>query len=462
MILTKRNLLIATMLFWLTPAVAQNFFVQDQSFTSPAPTVTTSDESFRRVDIFFKNNQSDLDFEYKENLQALDQIKQTLRAIESDPTSRLTEVLVMGTSSPVGNAVSNYQLAMERAENVALYLTFLNGFEDVPITVQSAGEDWDTFTADVKLNYWRENREEIISILDSDISTEQKKDFLMWVENGKAWKYLINNNMSSSRRAVTLLFVTEPCQPQPQPQPCQPQPCPPVQQQDPCAQPASQGYNWKDWVDECPPSQSQPVQTWSTPAPTVREYADYGAFDYYSPMYRVPKVALRTNLLVPALNVGLEVPIGNHWSISTDYYYPWFWPSEKNDKCFELLGFMLEGRYWFGRNRLPEDRLKGHSIGLYAAGGYYDFEKDYRGMQGEFVSAGVDYTFALPLGSRGSVHLEFMVAIGYIGSQGRTYDVFMEGGPLVPDQNIVKFNYVGPTKAAVSLVVPIYSRRDRR
>lgn len=33
-----------------------------------------------------------------------------------------------------------------------------------------------------------------------------------------------------------------------------------------------------------------------------------------------PVVALRTNLLLPLLNFGVEVPIGNRWSVGADYY----------------------------------------------------------------------------------------------------------------------------------------------
>lgn len=165
--------------------------------------------------------------------------------------------------------------------------------------------------------------------------------------------------------------------------------------------------------------------------------------------------AVRTNLLVPALNIGAEVPLGNSWSFSVDYYYPWLWPSPKNKECFELLGWSVEGRYWFGKDRKAEDRLKGHSIGVYGAVGYYDFEWNYKGRQGEFVSAGVDYTYSLPVGRKKRVNLEFTVAVGCIHSWAKSYVVSGEYGQLHPEPGIVLFDYVGPTKAAVSLVVPI-------
>lgn len=173
---------------------------------------------------------------------------------------------------------------------------------------------------------------------------------------------------------------------------------------------------------------------------------------------RIPIVALRTNLLVPALNAGIEVPIGNHWSVGADYYFPWVWPKADNKNCFEFLGWGIEGRYWFGKNRTAYDRLKGHSVGLYGYMGYYDFERNFHGHQGEFVNVGVDYTYAMAVGRRKSLHLEFSLGVGYIYSEARQYTVIEANGPLISDKVTKKVGYFGPTKANVSLVVPIFQK----
>jgi hypothetical protein len=169
-------------------------------------------------------------------------------------------------------------------------------------------------------------------------------------------------------------------------------------------------------------------------------------------------MAVRTNLLVPALNVGVEVPIGNHWSVGADYYYPWVWPKKDNKDCFEMLSWGIEGRYWFGKNRTEYDRLKGHSVGLYGYMGYYDFERNYHGHQGEFVNVGVDYTYAMAVGKRKSLHLEFSLGLGYIYSAARQYTVIEAGAPLISDKITKNIGYFGPTKANISLVVPIFQR----
>ena len=101
-------------------------------------------------------------------------------------------------------------------------------------------------------------------------------------------------------------------------------------------------------------------------------------------------------------------------------------------------------------------------MGVYFAGGYYDFERNYRGMQGEFLSPGVDYTYSMPLGRNKKVHMQFTLAVGYIRSWGRTYNVYGDYGELYPDEGTVIWDYFGPTKAAVTIVVPFYRKEGRR
>ena len=173
-------------------------------------------------------------------------------------------------------------------------------------------------------------------------------------------------------------------------------------------------------------------------------------------------IAVRSNLLVPALNVGVEYPLGTNWSVAADYYFPWIKMGDKNRNCFQMLGWSAEGRYWFGKERSLEERLLGHSIALYGAGGYYDFEYNYKGTQGEFVTGGFDYTYAFAVGKKKRINLEFTLAVGYIHSWGRPYHVVSDYGPLFKDDTDLRFDYFGPTKAAVSLVVPIRFGRKQR
>ena len=126
------------------------------------------------------------------------------------------------------------------------------------------------------------------------------------------------------------------------------------------------------------------------------------------------------------MNVGVQVPIGNKWSVGADYYYPWAFRKDDHKNCFQLLGLNMEGRYWFGANRGLHNRLKGHSVGVTIGGGYFDFEKNFKGDQGEYLLIGADYLYAMPV-FKGKLHLEFSLGLGYIYSSMRPYEVFEPG-----------------------------------
>lgn len=173
---------------------------------------------------------------------------------------------------------------------------------------------------------------------------------------------------------------------------------------------------------------------------------------------------LRTNAMaVPLLNVGMEIPLDRHWSLGADYYYPWLWRSRHGEgldysgRAFELLALDLEARYWFGRRHAsPGERLLGHSLGLYSAVGYYDFERNASGYQGEFLNVGVDWLYACPIFG-GRMHLEFELGVGYIYSVARPYDCFEPGGKCFAQSGVRRYvRWWGPTRAQVSLVVPVY------
>lgn len=163
---------------------------------------------------------------------------------------------------------------------------------------------------------------------------------------------------------------------------------------------------------------------------------------------------LRSNLLLPLGNVGVEVPIGTRWSVGADFYYPWFKRKSNHKDCVQALMWNLEGRYWFGKDRKDEDILEGHSVGFNTMVGYYDLEKNYEGYQGDFVNFSLDYTYGLPF-CKDKLHLEFTLGLGYFFSKATKYEVFEEGGKGYKSGYKEKFQYIGPNKIAVSIVVPI-------
>ena len=105
---------------------------------------------------------------------------------------------------------------------------------------------------------------------------------------------------------------------------------------------------------------------------------------------------------------------------------------------------------------MPDSKLKGHAVGVYAGTGYYDFQNKVKGAQGEFIDFGVDYTYALPV-ANDKLRFEFNLGLGFIKTWYRPYAPASDYSDLIKEPG-VKYrstNFIGPTRAAVSLVYPI-------
>lgn len=92
--------------------------------------------------------------------------------------------------------------------------------------------------------------------------------------------------------------------------------------------------------------------------------------------------------------------------------------------------------------------MTGHFIGLYAEGGIYDFQYKGDGYQGKYYgAAGFSYGYSIPV----SRHLafEFSLGIGYLTTKYRKYTPYEES--LVWTSS-GQYNFIGPTKAKISLV----------
>lgn len=170
-------------------------------------------------------------------------------------------------------------------------------------------------------------------------------------------------------------------------------------------------------------------------------------------------VYVLSNAFAPALNVGVDVPTGKDWSVSASYYYPWIWPSSSNRWCFEALALDLGVTRWFG----GENGQKGiHGVGAYAMGGYYDLGRNYKGHQGEFVNAGLCYSYRRAVGSQGW-KVEFSVGLGVFLSGARPYYVKVDGGPLLEREGLERrVRYYGPSRFGVTFLCPLRRKEGSR
>ena len=403
-------------------------------------------------------------------------------------------IIIEGGASPVGSEQYNHELAYNRAKILRDWVAGMEGGDKLRIYAISAGEDWVAFAEQIHKKYNKANREQVLAILDSEISNDEKEERLFNLDNGKTWKVLVDGYMGPARNAAVVRIVeNEPLSSYTRkplafsgkvssPELALPLLVPFKKKESAVAEPTEQaqpkaetkaeataapvvvekGATEKattEGTEKATTESAKKVAKESVVKESVVKEKKEKPIKVKEPIGpRIPVVAFRSNLLVPALNAGIEVPIGNHWSVGADYYFPWIWPKKDNKNCFELLAWGIEGRYWFGKNRTLFDRLKGHSVGLYGYVGYYDFERNFHGHQGEFLNVGVDYTYAMAVGKRKAINLEFSLGLGYIYSEARQYTVIEATGPLISDKITKKVGYFGPTKANVSLVVPIFKK----
>lgn len=172
--------------------------------------------------------------------------------------------------------------------------------------------------------------------------------------------------------------------------------------------------------------------------------------------HRLPFIIAKTNLLFDAatlINVGVEVPVGRKWSVSGDYYFPW-WKSVSRNITIRSIAGVVEGRRWLGdRAELPT--MEGFYAGVYVGAGYYDFQLGGDGIQGEFfLMGGVSGGYVHEIGK--NLRLEYNLGLGYLRTNYREYspvstaeygDIKAREYPW-PER---RQTWLGPTKVQVSL-----------
>lgn len=368
--------------------------------------------------IRYRLDHTDIDTLYLDNAAQIEHIRCYLKN-----SPRIDSITIHSWASPEGSYSHNLSISRFRAESAKRFLLAevsdpARLSEDM-IRINPLAENWPGLLLAVTEGYTRHDRDKVLKILHAkDIGDETRKWRLMQLDGGYTWDYLVRKFMPELRSATWVCVWMKTDIPS---------------------------------LDRLASIEALPIDA---PVETVLDVPSISELkgSKKEPFY------LRTNLLAPLSNFGFEYCINDRWSVEADYYFPWITRNPDNRNCFQILGWNLGGRYWFGSNRSYEDRLEGHSVGLSVSAGYYDFEKDYSGKQGEFAHAGVDYLYSLPV-CRDRLHLEFSIGVGYIYSYIKPYDVFEDGGKAFKKGYAENFHWVGPTKAAISLVVPIKAGR---
>ena len=387
----------------------------------------------KRYNIFFKINSHTIDEDFRDNARTIETMRKDIENTLNIDGALPDSLLILSTASPDGSYDFNRRLAQRRAASTeAFLLELFPEFKDTHIKVEFLEEDWDGLKQVLKAHPEFPQGDEMMAVIEDDNDLQSKEYRLRALKEG--WRYLVRNYIHALRNSSITLTVVM----------------------------TSDNADDEFVVEKIEDKRPQMAELQSIQPDPVRFEAPPIVENLFSRPIEVKFtktiLAARTNLLAPGLNFGVEIPIAWNWSVGLDYYYPWA-VSAQNKWCAEMLGWFIDAKYWITGEKHKwsmNSKLKGHGIGVYGGIGYYDYQKITNGVQGEYLDFGVDYTFAMPV-ANDKLRIAFNIGIGYIYTLYRPYYPSSDFEDLIKEPG-VKYrttNFIGPTKASISLVYPI-------
>lgn len=255
----------------------------------------------------------------------------------------LRNLVVRGASSIDGSEPYNIRLARDRADEVRKYITAHSKLTKNDIEIVSDGENWDDLLLFVRKDKDLPMRDDVLRILTSSASNNNKENSLRTLGNGSVWKYLAENIFPPTRKTVISIEW---------------------QYAKPIVEVISDG-------DEKPvapePEIVQPAVETPPVVETVEEVVEKIPLeieeDTKNAVDSVPPVAaplfipscsgdwhLSTSLpawAVAIVNIAGEYDFDCRWSVKLDLAYS-AWNYGSHNRKFRTFVFRPEARYWFG------------------------------------------------------------------------------------------------------------------
>lgn len=382
--------------------------------------------------IRYKVNSTEIDEEVLDNRENLAKISAYLRR-----SPRIDSIVIYSYASPEGGFLNNERLAKGRGATAKKFfldnLPEGSNFPDSLIKIDHTPENWAGLYALVQEQYQGYDKERILNIItDDSVGPETKKWRLQQLDNGQTWRYILDNYMPLLRYS-TWICVWVP-------------PVTVLEEVEPIVV--------KDPAKTRMASLAQPrPRTQPEPQEIIPEEGSRTV------------VGLKTNMLydaATAVNYAVEIPFNEKFSLQLQQHTPW-WLTKSNKHCLQFLSLGGEFRWWFAprprhasEDRKLRDALMGHFVGVYGFSGKSDIQwgRDFGCYQFEFVSGGLTYGYAMPVGKY--LNLEFSISAGYARIPYQHYIPTDDWQILIRDKNKAgTLHYVGPTKAEISLVIPI-------
>ena len=385
------------------------------------PTAKAQPKERREFAIHYRFDRIDVDSSYMDNAAAIDTIRFCLTH-----SVHIDSITVYAWASPEGGYPHNKWLSEKRAAaakelllSLAADTTKLN---EGKIKISPLAENWPGLLELVEKNYRRPNRERLLRILRAEgIGEETRKWRIRNLDDGETWNYLKRHYMKQLRSATWVCVWTSVGAIAPLP----------------------------EIRDSLRAPQSGLGRTVEAESRPVSELT----------------FAVKTNLpadLVTAVNLGVEVPLGEDFSVNAHFTFPWWTAGPYGNKyALQLLDAEGELRWWFAPG---EERLEGHYLALQGSGGKFDLQwgRDIGCYQCYNWGVGLSYGYAMSLGEHWN--LEFALTLGYLAIDYQHYVPSPDWSVLLRDNaKAGVLHYFGPTGLKISLVYPFHiQRRGRR
>ena len=384
------------------------------------PTAGAQPKERREFAIHYRFDRIDVDSSYMDNAAAIDTIRFCLTH-----SVHIDSITVYAWASPEGGYPHNKWLSEKRAAaakelllSLAADTTRLN---EGKIKISPLAENWPGLLELVEKNYHRANRDRLLRILRAEgIGEETRKWRIRNLDDGETWNYLKRHYMKQLRSATWVCVWTSVGAIAPLPE-------------------------LRDSLRAPQSGLGRMVEAESRPVSELT-------------------FAVKTNLpadLVTAVNLGVEVPLGEDFSVNAHFTFPWWTAGPYGNKyALQLLDAEGELRWWFAPG---EERFQGHYVALQGSGGKFDLQwgRDIGCYQCYNWGVGLSYGYAMSLGEHWN--LEFALTLGYLAIDYQHYVPSPDWSVLLRDNaKAGVLHYFGPTGLKVSLVYPFHIQRGGR
>ena len=442
------------------------------SVTDENGTVRT--EYVAEFDLFFKVNDATFYLDYLTNQQSLDSLD---RFIQKYGLMHIAKFEVVTYSSPEGSLQRNEELARGRSQNALKFLVsrypVLANFDSAAV----GGEAWEDLAKAIEADETltdAQKAQAVGLIRDPAIAVNVKKVRIMALP---FYKYMLANLYPKVRHSALRLISYEEFVPVVEEEVEEPTAVEDLLSGDidikeEAIEIGEEGIALGNDVlivgQVAVPVQADTVVVRDTVVVVVPPVVDTVVVAPQPAPERVKATifTLNTNLLydlVTALNFEVEVPIAGHFSLMVEDVFPWW--ETGNKYCFQMWEMGVEARYWLkGWDRLSTDKMRGFFVGPYVMSSKYDFQNDRKfNYQGEYWSVGATAGYAVALGKKKWANLDFSLSLGYLLSDYRHYNPGAQYEWLLKDPyNVGKYTWIGPTKAKITLCIPIKAWFDAK